>query len=126
MAINILIVDDSGVMRAMIVKTLQMSGIPLGEIHQAANGKEGLDALNRNWIDFAIVDIKMPVMDGEEMIDIIKKNPETRDIPILVISTNESIGKLKSRVSGFVQKPFSPEKIRDIIKEILGLDAENG
>jgi len=38
MAINILIVDDSSVMRAMILKTMRMSGLPIGETYQAANG----------------------------------------------------------------------------------------
>ena len=124
MAINVLVVDDSSVMRAMIIKTLRMSGIPLGETHQAANGREGLDTLNRNWIDLAIVDINMPIMNGEEMIDQMLGNTETKDIPILVISTEGSktrIERLKNKVSGFVQKPFSPEKIRDIVREILGV-----
>ncbi len=124
MAINVLVVDDSSVMRAMIIKTLRMSGIPLGDTHQAANGQEGLDSLNRNWIDLAIVDINMPVMNGEEMIDKMLENSETKDIPILVISTEGSktrIERLKNKVSGFVQKPFSPEKIRDIVREILGV-----
>jgi len=128
MAINVLIVDDSSVMRAMIIKTLRMSGIPIGEAHQAANGQEGLDTLNQNWIDLAIVDINMPVMNGEEMIDKMLEDPETKDIPILVISTEGSktrIERLKNKVSGFVQKPFSPEKIRDIVKEILGVGGGN-
>ncbi len=124
MAVNVLVVDDSSVMRAMIIKTLRMSGIPLGETHQAANGEEGLEALNSNWIDLAIVDINMPVMHGEEMIDKMLEDPEARDVPILVISTEGSktrIERLKPKVSGFVQKPFSPEKIRDIVKQILGV-----
>src|SRR5690606_27838688 len=42
MAINVLLIDDSAVMRAMILKSLEMSGVPLGEVFQAANGEEGL------------------------------------------------------------------------------------
>ena len=42
MAVNVLIVDDSAVMRAMIQKTMKLSGLQLGEIHQASNGREGL------------------------------------------------------------------------------------
>ena len=45
MAVNILVVDDSAVMRSMIQKTLLLSGLQVGEIHQAGNGREGLDAL---------------------------------------------------------------------------------
>ena len=70
MAINVLVVDDSGVMRSMIIKTIRLSGLQLGEIHEAGNGREGLEALNQHWIDLVIADLNMPVMNGEEMIEI--------------------------------------------------------
>jgi len=60
MALNVLIVDDSVVMRTMVLKVLRMSGVPLGEVHQAANGQEGLAALDGNWIDLVLADINMP------------------------------------------------------------------
>ena len=69
MAVNILIVDDSGVMRSMIAKTINLSGLALGEKYQAGNGQEGLDLLKQNWLDLVIADINMPVMNGEEMIN---------------------------------------------------------
>ena len=126
MSINVLIVDDSGVMRAMILKSLRMSGLPLGETHQAANGKEGLDVLNQHWMDLVIVDINMPVMNGEEMIDCMKENPETKDIPIVVISTEGSktrLDKLQQKGAAFIHKPFTPEKIRDTIRDIMNLES---
>ncbi|MBW1700774.1 MAG: response regulator [Deltaproteobacteria bacterium] len=124
MAINILIVDDSSVMRAMILKTMRMSGLPIGETYQAANGQEGLDALEQHWIDLAIVDINMPVMNGEEMIDRMQENPDTKDIPIVVISTEGSetrIERLQGKGASFIQKPFTPEIIRDTIMAITGI-----
>lgn len=123
MGINILIVDDSSVMRSMISKTVQLSGVDLSEIHQAANGKEGLDGLDRHWIDLVIADINMPEMDGEEMIDHIMRHPEHCKIPIVVISTEGSqtrIDRLLQKGAVFIQKPFTPEKVRDILKQILG------
>ena len=45
MSLNVLVVDDSAVTRAMICKTLKICGVPVGEIHQASNGKEGLEKL---------------------------------------------------------------------------------
>ncbi len=124
MAINILIVDDSAVMRAMILKTMRMTDLPLGEIYQAANGQEGLDSLNQNWIDLVIVDINMPVMNGEEMIDRVQENPDTKEIPIIVISTEGSktrVGRLQDKGARFIHKPFSPEIICDTIKDITGV-----
>jgi two-component system chemotaxis response regulator CheY len=123
MAVNILIVDDSGVMRSMIAKTIRLSGLDLGEIHQAANGQEGLDALEQNWIDLVIADINMPVMNGEEMIDRMLEHPEFRDIAIVVVSTEGSktrVERLQNKGARFIHKPFTPEAIRDTVKEFLG------
>ena len=123
MGVNVLVVDDSGVMRSMIVKTLRLSGLKLGEIHQAANGQEGLDALNEHWIDLVIVDINMPVMNGEEMIDRMQENPEYQNLPVVVVSTEGSeirVERLQEKGARFIHKPFSPEMIRDTIKDLLG------
>ena len=123
MAINVLVVDDSGVMRSMILKTIKLSGLQIGETHQAANGREGLEALNEHWIDLVIADINMPVMNGEEMIDRIMESPEHKDIPIVVVSTEGSktrVERLQEKGARFIHKPFTPEKIRDTVKELLG------
>lgn len=69
MALNVLVVDDSAVMRGIIIKTLRLSGLPLSDVHQAANGEEGLKMLDQHWVDLVMVDINMPVMNGEEMLD---------------------------------------------------------
>jgi two-component system chemotaxis response regulator CheY len=124
MALNILVVDDSAVMRKMIIKTMGMCGLPMGEIRQAANGREGIIELCQNWIDLVILDINMPVMNGEEMIDEMLKNPEIKDVPVIVVSTegsNTRIDRLKKKGARFVQKPFTPEIIRDTIYEVTGV-----
>jgi len=124
MVINVLVVDDSNVMRAMILKTMRMSGLPLGTVHQAANGKEGLDILQQNWIDLVVVDINMPVMNGEEMIDHMRANPEISDISVIVISTegsNTRIERLLHKGAAFIHKPFTPESIRDTVKKLMDI-----
>ena len=124
MALNILVVDDSAVMRKMIIKTMGMCGIPIGEIKQAANGKEGLEELGKSWVDIVILDINMPVMNGEEMIDEMQQDSEIKDIPVVVISTEGSstrIDRLKEKGAMFIQKPFTPEIIRDTIYEVTGV-----
>ncbi len=129
MSINVLVVDDSAVMRAMILKSMRMSGLPLGEINQAGNGQEGLDALGQNWVDLVIVDINMPVMNGEQMIDAMKENPEMSDIPIVVISTEGSKARqerLRHKGASFIRKPFSPEEIRDTVRELIGNEIMEG
>ena len=101
-----------------------MCGIPIGEIKQAGNGREGLEELTKSWIDIVILDINMPVMNGEEMIDAMQKNDETNDIPVVVISTEGSstrIERLKEKGARFIQKPFTPEIIRDTIYQVTGV-----
>jgi two-component system chemotaxis response regulator CheY len=123
-ALNVLIVDDSAIMRQMIAKTLALSGIPVGEVHQASNGAEGLRALEEHWIDLVLVDINMPVMTGEEMILRLRENPETRGLAVIVVSTDGSAARvemLQKAGAGFVHKPFSPETLRDRIVEVTGV-----
>ncbi len=124
MAINVLIVDDSAVMRAMILKSMRMSGLEIGEVLQAGNGQEGLDTLGENWVDLVVVDINMPVMTGEEMIDRMRSDPGFSDLPIVVISTEGSESRLKrlqEKGAAFIHKPFTPEAIRDTIKTLMNL-----
>ena len=124
MSLNVLNVDDSAVMRSMVAKTLRTAGLPVGEVIEAANGQEGLDALATNWIDMAFVDINMPVMDGEEMIHRVRENPTWQGLPVVVISTEGSkarIESLRAKDIEFVHKPFSPEIVRDVVMNLTGV-----
>jgi two-component system chemotaxis response regulator CheY len=122
MAISVLVVDDSSVMRAMILKTMRMTDLPLGTIHQAADGGEGLSVLKAHPVDLLIADINMPVMNGEEMINRVRKNPDWDRLAIIVISTEGSdtrIERLQEQGAVFIHKPFSPETIRDTVLRML-------
>ena len=124
MALSVLVVDDSSVMRSMIIRSLRLSGLDLNEVHQASNGEEGLRAIEDNWIDLALVDLNMPVMSGEEMIRRLRANPDNSDLAIVVVSTEGSvtrIARLKSLGAEFVHKPFSPEVLRQTIMELTGV-----
>lgn len=127
MALNILVVDDSSIMRAMIIKVLRISGLPCGEFYQAANGVEALKVIDENWIDMALVDINMPVMNGEELINRLRENPDTADLPIVVVSSEASetrIEILRRKGAEFIHKPFTPETVRETIIEMTGVSDE--
>ncbi|MFQ5536326.1 MAG: response regulator [Gemmatimonadota bacterium] len=124
MNLNVLVVDDSSVMRSMIIRTLQMTGISIGELHQAGNGSEALEILNDSWVDLAIVDINMPVMNGEELIFAIREDPLIRDLSVVVVSTESSAGRierLREKGVDFVHKPFTPERLRETILKVTGV-----
>jgi len=122
MSLNVLIVDDSAVMRRMISKAIRMSKIPIKELHEAATGKEGLEVLDKNWIDLVLTDLNMPEMNGEEMIEEMKKMPELADVPIIVISTEGSerrIERILKKGVSFIHKPFTPEKFNQVIISVV-------
>lgn len=124
MPFNVLIVDDSSVMRKMLIRALKLSGLPVAEIYEAANGREGLLLLAKFAIDLAVVDVNMPVMNGMELIDRIRQDSRTSKLPILVVSTESSesrIEALKEHKVGFVHKPFTPEKIRNVLARTAGV-----
>jgi two-component system, chemotaxis family, chemotaxis protein CheY len=124
---NILVVDDSAVMRAMIIRVLRLTGLSLGEVYEASNGREGLKVLEDKWVDLALVDINMPVMNGEEMIDAVRKNRAMADLPIIVVSTESNIERVESirqKNVEFVHKPFTPEALRHTVLQLTGVPNE--
>jgi two-component system chemotaxis response regulator CheY len=124
MALNVLVVDDSTVMRTMIIRALNLSGLPIAAIHQAGNGQDGLRVLGTDTVDVALVDLNMPVMDGEEMIRQVREQPALADLPIIVVSTEGSftrIAILRRQGAAFVHKPFSPEALRQAVIELTGV-----
>jgi two-component system chemotaxis response regulator CheY len=127
MALNVLVVDDSAVMRAVILKMLRMADVPLGEIHEAADGRAAMGVLDENWIDLVFLDLNMPVMNGEELIREVRAREELSDLPILIVSTEGSqtrIDRLQRQGMRFIHKPFSPEAFYEAIREMTGVTHE--
>ena len=128
MSLNILIVDDSAVTRQMIAKTLGMSQVPVGELFQAGDGAEALEIIEDNWIDLMFADINMPIMDGEELVQHVRANPALEDLAIIVVSTEGSQTRIDNLIAlgaRFVHKPFTPEQLRDVVTEMLGITNES-
>lgn len=126
---NVLIVDDSLAMRSIIQKTLQISGLEIDTVFQAKNGVEALQVLDENWVDLALVDINMPVMDGETLINHVRDNPDLAELPIVVVSTESSearIAQLKSKDVEFIHKPFQPEILREKVYQLTGVEYGTG
>jgi two-component system, chemotaxis family, chemotaxis protein CheY len=124
MSYNILIVDDSHVIRSMIARTINLAGVPVGEMLYAQDGEAALKLLSDNWIDLVLADINMPVMDGVAMIEKMHSDAVMSSVPVIVISTEGSEKKIEklwnSGVKAFVKKPFMPETIRGVICDVLG------
>jgi two-component system, chemotaxis family, chemotaxis protein CheY len=124
MAYNILIVDDSDTMRAVLAKTLTLAGVAVGALHQAANGLQGMEILRKEWIDLVLADINMPVMNGVGMVGAMKADPALEGIPVIIISTEGSEARLQALKDGgvraFLRKPFPPEELKKAVETVLG------
>jgi two-component system chemotaxis response regulator CheY len=123
MGYSILIVDDSQTMRKVIRKSVVISGFDLGDCWEAGNGQEALDMLKAHAVNLILADLNMPVMDGLEMLRNLNKDEIHRGIPVVLITTEGSEKRLEEAYSlgikGYLQKPFHPEAIRDLLTQIM-------
>ena len=128
MSFNVLIVDDSRSMRAVIKKTISMSGFKMDQCLEAGNGREALDVLAKAWVDVILSDINMPEMNGLEFLEELKKDSLLKAIPVIVISTEGSEKRIQDAfdlgAKGFITKPFLPEEIKKVLYEVIGVSDE--
>ncbi len=124
MSYSVLVVDDSPIIRTMVIKALSMCGVEIRELHQAGNGREGLDVLAAHWIDVVFADINMPEMTGEEMVLEMAEDEMLQDIPVIIVSSVRDEARIeelrRNGVRAYVRKPFRPEYFKEILTE-LGL-----
>jgi len=124
MSFSVLIVDDSETVRSIIAKTLRLVNISLAETYAAENGEEALRILQEKRVDLVLTDINMPVMTGVELIQRMQESEAMKGIPVIVISTEGSstrIDEFKAMgVRAHLRKPFTPERLRETIEEVMG------
>ena len=124
MSYNVLLVDDSASLRKVVRKVLRLSGFKMNECFEASNGREALQLLSDNWVDLILSDIHMPIMDGFQLLEAIRKDETWHDLPVVFITTESNPERLKKAVAlgarGYIRKPFKPEEIRSVLLRILG------
>jgi two-component system chemotaxis response regulator CheY len=129
MAYNILIVDDSLPMRAVIKKTIKLSGFDVGQVHEAPDGVEALKILKSEWMDLVLSDYNMPNMNGLELIREMQKDDVLKEIPVVMITTEGSEQRVEEFMTkgakDYIKKPFTPEEIRLKLGRIMG-ETEDG
>ena len=124
--LNVLIVDDSATMRALLYRVVGLADLPIGAIYQAPNGAEALKLLEAHSIQAVFTDVNMPVMNGMELLREMATRDEWKDILRIIISTDGSRLRREEardlKVSLYVEKPFRPEVVRDVLCQIASVD----
>jgi two-component system chemotaxis response regulator CheY len=118
---EILIVDDSRVMREMVIACLR--GLPGLEFAQAASGLEAIERLSLTSYDAMVLDLNMPDIGGFEVIEFVRGQDKLRSLPILVVTTRGDESSrdkaLEMGASAFMTKPFAPEAIASAVRDLL-------
>lgn len=114
---RILIVDDEPDLRGMVRLILELAGHDVVEAH---HGAAALERLKEDRVDLLITDVMMPVMDGHQLIDQVRGDPERSQLPIIVLSASPHNVELANQV---MRKPFMPADLRQAAAELLDAHA---
>jgi len=115
---SVLIVDDEKNIRLTLSQALEVLGV---ETETAANGEEALTKLKEKEFGLILLDLKMPGMDGMEVLRRVREfRPDVRVIILTAYGTVESaVEAMKLGAADFIQKPFSPEEIRELVSRVM-------
>ncbi len=123
MAMDVLIVDDSAAIRKILHRVLRQTDMAVGEVYEAGDGVEALQALKDHKIGLVLSDINMPNMDGLELLGKLRGDIAYKDLPVLMITTEGSQHKVMEAVqlgaTGYVRKPFTADQIKEKLTGIL-------
>ena len=118
--LTILVVDDQALVRSFLAAALQKVGY---EVVQASNGMEGLKAAFQRHPHLIITDTVMPQMNGCEMFGALRRNAETRDIPVIALSSKaaaeEEARLLDQGYFDFIPKPINPVRLAARVRRAL-------
>ena len=119
--INILCVDDYENIRILLIRDLKSAGFT-GQIQTAIHGIDALEKLNQNHkddqpFDFVISDCMMPEMKGLELLMAIRSNPNFKDLPVLMLTSDSDketvMDCLKHGASSYLLKPWKKDELLD-------------
>lgn len=123
MSNSVIFVDDSETIRKFISFGLRMKGY---KAVIASDGQEALEKLAVNKVDLVITDLNMPNMDGFELIENLRNDPEYKDIPIIVLTTESQLEErekaIKLGADSYLVKPFKIDVIIGEIKKLIKTD----
>jgi two-component system alkaline phosphatase synthesis response regulator PhoP len=117
---KIMIAEDSSTVRRLVADRLAADGY---QVIEAADGEQALSLARREQPDLLVLDKVMPKYDGFEVVRALRDSPETRDIPIVMLtertSEDDVLGGLGLGVEEYMPKPFSPRELSARIQRVL-------
>jgi len=120
MAYSVLVVDDHPPTVQVIQSALEGIGL---EVRTAENGAECLLAIDKGRPDLVILDVIMPVLDGFQTLQVMQQSPDTKDIPVIMLTARSSDEDIahgwQFRVSSYLTKPFAIDNLMTLVRRVL-------
>ncbi len=120
---KVLVVDDSKIVRHVLVKALK-DDLGNYQIFEAEDGARGLEEATGQKIDIIFTDINMPRMGGIEMIDTLRMIDDYRDTPIIILTPEPLADRndygLEIKANGWLLKSFNSKQLSNLLQRIEG------
>ncbi|MEZ0323815.1 MAG: response regulator [Hydrogenothermaceae bacterium] len=117
---KILTVDDMATMRKIIKSLLAQLGYT--DVEEAENGKDALYKLKQNKYDLVLLDWNMPEMDGITLLQEIRKDPELKNIPVIMVTAEAKkenvLLAIQSGANNYIVKPFTAETLKEKMDKV--------
>lgn len=113
-----LVVDDELAIAKLVAYIVAETGV---EVDIAANGAEALQKIRNAKPDLVILDLIMPVMTGEEVLQELQADPDLQDIKVVLLSTRQSAAGYRRDAFPIISKPFEPVMVKEVVRRMLGL-----
>ncbi len=114
---TILIVDDEFGLADALSDLLADEGY---RVLSAANGKDGLARLEKDHSDLALIDVMMPILDGQGMLRIMRSTAAYKSIPVILMSAAPKSAENAHEISAFLRKPFDLQTLLDTLARVIG------
>ncbi len=120
--IKILVVDDDFI-NLKLLKTMLMKQDFIEDVYEAKNGIEAIDILKEKDVDLVLLDIIMPMMDGMEVLKIMRADEAMKDIPVIVLTTDETKKSeaMSLGANDFLNKPIRENILMEKIKAFASI-----
>ncbi len=119
---NILVVEDSPTMRQLV--SFALKRIQGSNVTEAIDGVDALKKLSSERFDLILADINMPVMDGLKLVSLVRNDPNYKDIPIIIITTEGAEEDKKRALSiganAYLPKPIQTQELIRLVNQFLG------
>jgi two-component system chemotaxis response regulator CheY len=124
MKLKALVIDDSRVMRNMVIQSLQKTKLSEFDFVEAEDGADALTKFNPNEFNIAFVDWNMPNMTGVEFVRKVREKEEFEHMPMVMVTSEKTMGKIQEALDGagadcFICKPFTVEELQVKLKKVI-------